>query len=310
MKKISLSTPFLAPVYYKERTVSTMADARLLAAQGEPHGTVVIAGVQEAGRGRIPGRSWTAGPGEGLLFTILLRYQGFSAIPEALTLRTGLALSLAIEDFAPPLKGLVSVKWPNDIMIGSPQAQSTRKAAGILTEGDGETVFIGIGVNMSQGTFPQDFRSWAVSIALALEEVSPGGSSPGKAAPDKAPAGKLVPGRPALGPEGHFTVLEKILARLSRELDSAQRDPPGGPGPAGEIGLSWRSRLEERLYLRGRPVRFIPGGADSGDLVEGILQGIGPGGELLILPPGASQARSFITGELDLRDSAGTHSAE
>ncbi|MDR2103889.1 MAG: biotin--[acetyl-CoA-carboxylase] ligase, partial [Treponema sp.] len=77
MKKISLVTPFFAPIYHRETTSSTMSDARLLAVRGEPHGTVVMADVQEEGRGRIRGRLWVSGRGESLLFTILLRYPGF-----------------------------------------------------------------------------------------------------------------------------------------------------------------------------------------------------------------------------------------
>jgi BirA family biotin operon repressor/biotin-[acetyl-CoA-carboxylase] ligase len=306
MNKISLFTPFFSPLYYKETTASTMSDARLLAAQGEPHGTVVIADVQEAGRGRTRDRPWIAGRGESLLFTILLRYPDFSALPQALTLRTGLALSLAIEDFAPPLKGLISVKWPNDIMIGSPKAgpapkaEPARKAGGILTEGDGKNVFIGAGINVFQETVPEAYRAKAVSIAMALGELSPGGS-PGKAA----------------GPDARFTLMEKILARLYRELDSGERPAPApvaagaaagdssAAGTDGEARPSWRSRLEERLYLKGQPVRFIPGGAGSGDLVEGVLRGIGPQGELLILPRGAAEVRSFVTGELDVYGPAG-----
>jgi BirA family biotin operon repressor/biotin-[acetyl-CoA-carboxylase] ligase len=273
MKKISLSTPFFAPIYHKETTDSTMSDARLLAARGEPHGTVAIAEVQEAGRGRIPGRLWAAGRGDSLLFTILLRYPLFSAIPQAITLRTGLAVSLAIEDFAPPLRGLVSVKWPNDIMISATKGGLARKAAGILTEGDGKNVFIGVGINVSQETFPEAYRRKAVSITMALGNLPP-------------------------GPEDRLVLLEKVLAHLYQELGSGETTFAGTV--AEDPAPSWRNRLEERLYLRGRPVRFILGGAGSGELVEGVLQGLGPGGELLILPHGAPEARSFVTGELDI----------
>jgi BirA family biotin operon repressor/biotin-[acetyl-CoA-carboxylase] ligase len=257
---INLVVPnaFGAPVYYRETLSSTMDEARRLAARGEPHGTVICAGLQEAGRGRKQ-RPWSGVAGESLLFTILLRYPGLSVLPRAITLKAGLALSLAVEDFAPSLWGRVQVKWPNDLMIDS------RKAAGILTEGDGETVYIGIGVNVTQTGFPEAFRAKATSLTLALGDH----------------------GAPAVGTESRFLLLEKVLPRLYRELD----------GP--EAG-AWRGRLEERLYRRGRPVRFFPGGADSGQLVEGTLDGIGPEGELLLTPPGAAGPVPFITGELDV----------
>jgi BirA family biotin operon repressor/biotin-[acetyl-CoA-carboxylase] ligase len=188
---------------------------------------------------------------QGLPFTILLRYKSIEEIPAALTLRTGLAVSLAIEDFAPVLKGSVKVKWPNDIMIGS------KKTAGILSESDGGNVFIGIGINVSQKDFPAPLREKAASIALAA-----GGD---------------------FTAEQRFTLLEKILLRLYGEISAAK---------------DWKARLEERLYKKGEQVVFIEGAAESGKEVRGRLVGIGEGGELLIIPEGEAETRSFITGEL------------
>ena len=51
-----------------------MTVSRELAAQGQPHGTVVAAEFQKAGRGRIIGRFWEMERGSSLAFTILLRY--------------------------------------------------------------------------------------------------------------------------------------------------------------------------------------------------------------------------------------------
>ncbi|MFP3042289.1 biotin--[acetyl-CoA-carboxylase] ligase [Treponema primitia] len=257
-KKISLNNPFSAPVFNLETTASTMLDARTLAAQNEPHGTVVVADVQEAGRGRIANRPWKAQKGQNLLFTILLRYSGIASIPPALTLRTGLALSLAIEDFAPALKGSLRVKWPNDVMI-----PPLGKAAGILTEGDGKTVYIGIGVNVGQREFPEDIRNKAASIALAL-------------------------GRP-LEPDSRFRLLEVFLNRLHAELEEPSRQ-----------NGDWQERLGERLYMKDQQVRFLPGAADSGRVVEGRLWGIGPGGELLLKGQDGAEPESFITGELEV----------
>ena len=295
MNIIPLTNPFAAPVFYGETTLSTMPDARTLAAQGQPHGSVVMADVQEAGRGRIPNRPWKAEGGQNLLFTILLRYPGILSIPAALTLRTGLALSLAIEDFAPALQGRLRVKWPNDVMIPRPpcsevplasvgpkapaSGQADRafgKTAGILTEGDGENVYIGVGVNVGQTDFPADIRDKAASIALALGD-----------------------GSPPLPPDARFRLLEAFLNRLHAELE--------GTSP----GAIWRERLEERLYMKGRQVRFIPGAADASRVVEGLLCGIGPEGELLIRRGacgldggGRDGAEAFVTGELDLYGSA------
>ena len=161
-----------------------------LAAAGEPHGTVITADFQEAGRGRGQYRVWQMNRGENLPFTIFLRYPHIENIPSALTLRTGLAVSLAIEDFAPSLRSKVKVKWPNDIMIDG------KKNAGILCEADGGIVHIGIGLNVAQKEFPALLREKAVSIAFAADKD--------------------------IAPEERFILLEKILARLFDELNAPQ----------------------------------------------------------------------------------------
>jgi BirA family biotin operon repressor/biotin-[acetyl-CoA-carboxylase] ligase len=249
VKVLDIKNPFNAPVYHEETVTSTFDISRVLAENNEPHGTVITADFQSAGRGR-QGRSWTAERGKNLLFTIMLRYGNFSAIPKALTLKTGLALSLAIEDLISSLSLAVTVKWPNDVMIAS------RKAAGILTETDGKNVFIGVGVNVGQEEFPEAYSS---------------------------KAGSIIRFCPGLAEDARFVLLEKILSRLHREIEE--------PG-------QWRERLTERLYKRGAIVSFAPGAADSNCLVEGILSGIGSGGELLIIPTGEEKEQAFVTGEL------------
>jgi len=190
MKKLEISSPFDAPVYHEETVTSTMELSRALADAGEPHGTVITADFQEAGRGRGQDRNWQMNRLENLPFTIMLRFPRIEEIPSALTLRTGLAVSLAIEDFAPCLQGSVFVKWPNDIMIGA------KKTAGILCEAAGGTVHIGVGINVAQKEFSPHLREKAVSIALAADR-------------------DIAPGE-------RFSLLEKILARLFDELNAPQ----------------------------------------------------------------------------------------
>ena len=276
MTTLPLKNPFGPPVYYEETLSSTFDAARLLAGQGEPHGTVIAADFQEAGRGRPkPGArlndSWTAEKGKNLLFTILLRYGDLAGIPAALTLRTGLAVSLAIEDLAPALAGDVLVKWPNDVMIRernaeaacnvkpSIKAEAAFKAAGILTETDGKNVFIGVGVNVGQTEFPEGYRSKAGSIIRAF---------------------------PGLPENARFILLGKILSRLYEEIENPVN------------GFSWREPLLKRLYKRGETVSFAEGLAGSDRLIEGTLSGIGEAGELLIIPEGEEKERAYVTGEL------------
>ena len=190
MTTLKIRNPFNAPVYYEETVTSTMDVSRQLAFAGEPHGVVITADFQESGRGRIRERTWEMERNTNLPLTVLLRYPRIEDIPAALTLRIGLAVCLAIEDFAPSVREKVTVKWPNDIMIGS------KKAAGILCEADGGNVHTGIGINVAQKEFPAHLREKATSIALA---------SCGNIAPDE-----------------RFCLLEKILVRLYGELEAAE----------------------------------------------------------------------------------------
>ena len=189
MTKLNIRSPFNAPVYHEETVSSTMDVSRAFASSGEPHGTVITADFQEAGRGRGQ-RVWQMNRGENLPLTLLLRYPLIENIPAALTLRAGLAVSLAVEDFAPRLRSRVKVKWPNDILIDD------KKNAGILCEAGGGAVRVGIGVNVAQKEFPAGLRGKATSIALAAQED--------------------------IAPDTRFILLEKILARLFDELNAPQ----------------------------------------------------------------------------------------
>jgi BirA family biotin operon repressor/biotin-[acetyl-CoA-carboxylase] ligase len=261
MTELSLDSPFAASVFYLDTTGSVMLDMRTLAERGAPHGSVVMADFQEAGRGRGAGRPWKAEKGQNLLFALLLRYAGIASMPPALTLRTGLALAQAVERLAPALVGSLRVKWPNDVML--PVGGAYRKTAGILVQGqaqgDGRCVFVGVGVNVHQMAFPDELKNKAGSIALAL-----------------GPAG--------LPEDARFRLLEAFLECLHADIE-------------GSAPLPWRERLEERLYLKGREVRFIAGAADAGRAVEGLLHGVGEEGELLIRT--AEGIEAFVTGELE-----------
>jgi len=254
MTTLKINNPFNAPVYHEETVTSTMDVSRALASAGEPHGTVITADFQEAGRGRGQARSWQMNRSENLAFTLLLRYPRAEDIPPAITLRVGLAASFAIEDFAPPLQSSVLIKWPNDILIGS------KKAVGILCEADGANVHIGIGVNVAQKEFPPQLYEKATSIAIASSVE--------------------------LADEARFILLERILARLFDEFFTPQNV------------ANWKNRLEQRLYKKGEPVVFLEGAAGTEKKIEGTLYGIANNGELLIVPNGTTQPRSFVTGEL------------
>jgi len=128
---------FGQPVYAFQTIGSTMDVAHQLVTDGAPEGTLVWAGSQARGRGRL-GRSWTS-PEGGLYCSIIVRpSRAVSELPQ-LSLVAGLAASDAIEE----LTGLVpSVRWPNDLQVQG------KKVAGILTERRNGAVVMGIGMNV------------------------------------------------------------------------------------------------------------------------------------------------------------------
>jgi BirA family transcriptional regulator, biotin operon repressor / biotin---[acetyl-CoA-carboxylase] ligase len=148
---------FGAPHRHYLRTESTNDRARELAAAGAPHGTIVTAAEQTAGRGR-QGRTWTAPPGKALLYSALLR--PLDERHATLPLAVPLAVCAAAEELQPGIE--CRVKWPNDVWLDE------RKLAGVLIEArpqDGWAV-IGIGLNLSIATeeFPPELRETAASL--------------------------------------------------------------------------------------------------------------------------------------------------
>ncbi|MFQ3620398.1 MAG: biotin--[acetyl-CoA-carboxylase] ligase [Spirochaetales bacterium] len=156
MLELKVSTPFgNAPVFYKPETESTMIDARNLASQGFPTGTLVVAGYQIAGRGRFADRKWESPPGESLLCTLILRVNDLPNPPGPLSLKAALALATLLEE---ELELYPSIKWPNDILLEG------RKVAGILVESREAVALIGLGINCLQKSFPKELRKTAISL--------------------------------------------------------------------------------------------------------------------------------------------------
>src|SRR5215467_8271414 len=77
------------------RTDSTNSTALQMAAKGAPHGTVVLAEEQTAGRGRF-GRVWYSEKSSGIYASVILRPELSPAAAPALTLVAGLAAHHAV----------------------------------------------------------------------------------------------------------------------------------------------------------------------------------------------------------------------
>jgi BirA family biotin operon repressor/biotin-[acetyl-CoA-carboxylase] ligase len=135
---------FSGNLIFHKRIDSTNTHAKELALKGAPHGTVVLAEEQTAGKGRLD-RKWLSHGHENLLFTILLRP---SLKTDKIFILT-MILALSTIDSVKEMTGLDAlIKWPNDLYINK------KKLAGILTEfsikdGIVEYVIIGLGINVN-----------------------------------------------------------------------------------------------------------------------------------------------------------------
>ena len=142
------------PRVHLRLTDSTNERAKELAFGGAPHGTLVTADEQSAGRGR-QGRVWTAPPRSAVLMSLVTR---------ELSPTLPLAAAVAICDALP---ARCEIKWPNDIWL------ERRKLAGILVEGrpqEGWAV-LGIGLNVTTESFPPELAETATSLRMAGIEL-------------------------------------------------------------------------------------------------------------------------------------------
>jgi len=127
-----------------------------------PHGAVVIAESQTAGRGRL-GRSWHSEPESGLYFSLILRSRIPTPYAPLITLGAAVALHNAIERET----GLdVDIKWPNDLLVGG------KKVCGILAEMQADfdrvsALIIGIGLNVNHAALPAELADRATSLRIA-----------------------------------------------------------------------------------------------------------------------------------------------
>ncbi len=147
-------------IHYFSEVSSTMDIARQKARNGCPDFTVVIAGRQDQGRGRLS-RSWHSVEG-GLYLTIVLR----PSITPVLSPRIGFAASLTMVQTLRGLYGIdAMVKWPNDILVAE------RKVSGMLAEMEAESdriKFINIGLGINVNNDPTPVEQNAISLRELL----------------------------------------------------------------------------------------------------------------------------------------------
>lgn len=120
-------------------TSSTNADLIALAGQGIGEGVWLRAEQQSGGRGRLA-RRWESPKGN-LYCSTIVRLRPYDPPPGTLALVAAVAVQEAASLYLPPHK--VIIKWPNDLLVEG------AKLCGMLLERTGDTIVIGIGLNMA-----------------------------------------------------------------------------------------------------------------------------------------------------------------
>ncbi len=122
--------------------------------EASPEGTVVLADVQTAGRGRM-GRNWYS-PEGGLWMSVLLDHCDNCLMP--------IAAGVAICEAFRPYDIRLNIKWPNDILL------NRKKVAGILIEIVNGRAILGMGINLNVTHFPDELKERASSIFMETKK--------------------------------------------------------------------------------------------------------------------------------------------
>ena len=142
---------------------STNDEARRLAREGVPHGTVAAAGEPTAGRGR-QGRQWASPPGN-LYLSAVLRPD----VPLARTAELSFVAALAVADVVDGFAGRAELKWPNDVLVGG------AKISGILLEAVAGATILGIGVNVAHQPAETPYPTTSLARECSLSRLRESG---------------------------------------------------------------------------------------------------------------------------------------
>ncbi|MEA4826614.1 MAG: biotin--[acetyl-CoA-carboxylase] ligase [Clostridium sp.] len=161
----NLKTRFIGRNFVHLDTIdSTNNEAKKLAIDGVPEGTLVISEEQTMGRGRL-GRNWISPKHKGIWMSLILRPEINPIQVSKITQVAAAAVCIALIDMG--IRTLI--KWPNDIVLNG------KKVCGILTEMSGELnrvnyVIVGIGINanIDKDEFPEDLKPTASSLKIEI----------------------------------------------------------------------------------------------------------------------------------------------
>lgn len=184
---LSPESLFAGRISVEERVDSTNTRMKVLAGQGAPEGSVLLAEEQTGGRG-TRGRTFYSPRGGGLYLSALLRPE--VPLEELVTLTGWVAVAVRRGIFR-ACGVWADIKWLNDLQLNG------RKVCGVLTElCPGGGVVVGIGVNLTQSR--EDFG------AQGLDTIAT-----------------------SLGAEGYEVSREELCAAILRALEEMYRAFPG-----------------------------------------------------------------------------------
>ncbi|HIR26400.1 MAG TPA: biotin--[acetyl-CoA-carboxylase] ligase [Candidatus Choladousia intestinigallinarum] len=244
-------------IHYYESIDSTNNEAKRLAEQGAPNGTLILAEKQEKGKGRR-GRTWETPGKTSIAMSFLLRPNLSPAQASMVTLVMGLAVAQACRELC---GAEAKIKWPNDIVING------RKICGILTEMSAEMecinyLVVGTGINVNQQEFPLEIQDVASSL------LSSSGEKTNRAKLAALCLDKFEEYFEAFLRTGDLSELEEEYNRMLAGKDSAVRVlEPGnehegiskGINPKGELLVELPDGTTEAVYSGEVSVRGIYG---------------------------------------------------
>jgi BirA family transcriptional regulator, biotin operon repressor / biotin---[acetyl-CoA-carboxylase] ligase len=253
-------TPFARRIHHFFKVDSTNNVALQLGEAGEPHGAVVLAEEQTAGRGRA-GRAWLSEKSAGIYCSLLLRPPIAPAQAPLLTLLAGLAARDAAAD---DLETLPDIRWPNDLLIRHTDAtgrDTSRKFCGILTEMRCEPdrihyAVVGIGINVNQTRMPEAIADVATSLRVET----------GKS-------------------RSRLDLLIRLLHHLDRYYNQLLAE---GPRPI------LRRFAEVSTYFKGKHVRITT----ATDTFTGVTAGLEPSGVLRVARDDGRGTESILSGDV------------
>ncbi len=213
-----------APILLLDQTDSTNADARRRADAGETGPLWIVARRQTEGRGRR-GRSWESQDGN--LFSTLLQLTRKSPAEAAqVTFVAALAIADLLDSYAPA--SLVTIKWPNDVMLAGQKASGVLVESGVHENG-GLWLAVGIGVNLAHAPDGTERPATALVHHLRGDVTAP---------PTVEAAAERLAGAFAVSATGAWTG--------GRRWGSSRSSTPGGRGRPGWRGPRWRGWVARR----------------------------------------------------------------